>query len=231
MITDPLDRLLETTAGSADITAPSVALSTALEDMAVQIKRTPYPWRRRRRRVLVAAAISGSLVLAAPAAAGWVSARTGWFGSPGMTENDASEFLRQDSPEMAAIVENHGRDYPLPPGGSYAGVVERLRRDNGERGPGLIQDTGVRAMVAWESVCQWEGLWLSADSAGETDRRREAGIVLEEAATWPIFAQVDGGGVVELRRRVGADAAEGRRAAVEQDFRANCAGRDSQAGR
>lgn len=230
MITDPLDRLLETTASSADIAAPSVALDTALEDMAVQIKRTPYP-RRRRHQALVAAAISGSLVLATPAAANWVSARTGWFGSPGMTENDTSELLRPDSPEIAAIVENHGRDYPLPPGGSYAGVVERLRRHTRERGPELTQDTGVRAMVAWESVCQWEGLWLSADNAGETDRRRNAGVVLEEAATWPIFAQVDGGGVVELRRRVGAAAAAGTRAPVEQDFRANCAGPDSQAGR
>jgi hypothetical protein len=229
MITDPLDRLLEARASFTDMAPPSAALDSALEDMAVQIKRTPY--RRRRHRALVAAAISGSLVLAAPAAANWVSARTGWFGSPGMTENDTSEYLRQDSPEMAAIVESHGRDYPLPPGGSYAGVVERLRASTGGRGPELIQDTGVRTMVAQESVCQWQALWLSADDAGETDRRYRAGIVLEEAAAWPIFAQVDGGGVVELRRRVGAAATEGTRAPVEQDFRANCAGRDSQAGR
>ena len=63
MITDPLDRLLEARASFTDMAPPSAALDSALEDMAVQIKRTPY--RRRRHRALVAAAISGSLVLAA----------------------------------------------------------------------------------------------------------------------------------------------------------------------
>jgi hypothetical protein len=228
MITDPLDRLLEATATASGV-SPSAELDAALEDMAGQIKRNSQA-RSRRRRTVVVAAIAGSIALATPAAAGWVSARTGWFGSPGITENDTSEFLRQGSPEMAAIVENHGRDYPLPPGGSYAGVVERLRRNTVDR-PEVIQNTGVRALVAKESVCQWEALWLSADNVGDAERRTKAGVVLEEAAGWPIFSQVDGGGVVELRREVGSAAAAGTRAPVEQDFRINCAGRDAQAGR
>lgn len=227
MITDPLDRLLAATAASAEPAAPRAELDTALDDLAVQVKRAPLR-RRPRRRAVVAAAIAGSMALTAPAAAGWVSARTGLFGSPRMTENDTSEWLRQDSPEMAAIVERHGRDYPLPPGGTYAGVVERLRGNTGGRGPELVQDTGVRAMVAWESVCQWEGLWLAADDAGDIARRRQAADVVEDAAAWPIFTHATTG---EWRRTVGSAAAAGTRAPVEQDFRANCAGRDSQAGR
>jgi hypothetical protein len=230
LIANPLDALLAEAATARERPAPSTELNAALDDLAVRIKRVPLQ-RRPGRQVLVAAAIAGSVALGTPAAAGWVSARTGWFGSSGMTESDSSEWLRADSPEMPGIVEDHGRAYPLPPGGSYAGVVERLRGGAGRTGPALVQDTGVRALVAWESVCQWEAVWLAADEAGDADRRRQAATILDDSAGWPIFSQVDGGGVLEWRRMVGSSAAEGTRAPVEQDFRANCAGQASQARR
>lgn len=222
MITDPLDRLLATAATPA---APITELDADFDDMGLRIKGTKLP-RRSGRRMVMTAAVTVSVALAAPAAASWVGMRTGFFGSAGMTENDGSEWLRKESPEMAAVVDLQGRDYPLPPGGTYAGVVERLGRD-----AGLIQESGVRAMVAWESVCQWERLWLSTDDNDHAGVRGQAAAVLHDAATWPIFTLHDGGGVVEWRREVGSAAVEGRRPPVEHDFRANCADRDSRVGR
>lgn len=225
MITDPLDRLLAAAAAPADVATTITELDDAFDDMAMRIKGSSLRWQLRRRRVITAA-VAVSVSLAAPAAASWVGARTGLFGAVGMTENDGTEWLRKESPEMAAAIDRQGRDYPLPPGGTFAGVVDRLGRN-----PGLIQDSGVRMMVAWESVCQWERLWLSADDMGQADMKHHAGSVLQDAATWPIFTLHDGGGVVQSRAEVGSAAIEGRRGPVEQDFRANCPDRVAPAGR
>lgn len=208
MSTDPLDRLLATAARSAP--TPSPDLDEAFEALAARIMSKP---RHLRRRALAAAAVALSLAVTAPAAAAWISARTGWFGQAGMTENDTSEWLRRESPEMATIVASYGRDYPLPPGGSYDRVVAQLAAQ-----PGLIQETGVQAAVAWAAMCQWERRWLVTSGADQD----EAAAMLTMAAEWPILAATDGGGVVALRRTIAAAAASGDTAAVERDARLNC---------
>jgi hypothetical protein len=85
---------------------------------------------------------------ALPAAADWVGAHTGLFGEPGLTENDTSEWLDTTSPEIADIARDLGAQYRLPSGGTYDDAIGRL-----EATGGLMQETGVDNLMAFEAAC------------------------------------------------------------------------------
>jgi hypothetical protein len=131
-----------------------------------------------------------------------------------MTENDTSEFLRTNGREMPALMDEIARDYPLPPGGSYDTAKQHLT--GGE--PGLIQRAGVEQAIAYSSICQWTGAWLTGDAA----LRRAATRVLERVPGWAIIRDHDGGGGVELHERIAAAAQAGEPGLLRQYRRANC---------
>jgi hypothetical protein len=165
---DVIDRLVATADPLTVAPGELPFVAEALDRMAAGISATPMTSAGRRRRWIAGvAAASAVVVVGLPAAADWVSARTGWFGQEGMTENDASEFLRLDSPEISQIVAAHVRqlDLALPDGVTprdvVDGVIARLSTDD-DPAPALMQETGVRATVGWEIACRWGGIWLDA---------------------------------------------------------------------
>jgi hypothetical protein len=213
------ERVRATGRAGASIAAAPPLLAARGETAALRRRSPP---RKRRRKVLVAAA--GGVLAAtafAPTAADWVGARTGWFGEPGMTENDTSEFLDLSSPEIAEIAWQLGARYPLPPGGSYDDAIARLRNTDGEMH--LMSESGVEAFMAGDAACQWERAWLAADASGDAAAALRAVAVLREVPTWEAIVAVDGGGVVELWTEVADAAARGDRSIVERDVELNCA--------
>jgi hypothetical protein len=202
------------------VDADDPRMAAALDALGEQIMRTPRarraPRRRRnRRRIALAGVVVAALLAAAgPAAGGLLGIHTGLFGAPGMTESDESEFLRTNGREMPALIEEIGRHYPLPPGGSWAAAMRSVA--GGE--PALIQRVGVEQAVAWASICQWTDAWLT----GDTQERRAATRVLERVPGWAVMREHDGGGVVELFRRIAAAAQAGKPGLLRQFRRANC---------
>jgi hypothetical protein len=180
-------------------------------------RKARSPWSRRTLIPVVAAA--AVLAMGTVAGAQWLGAHTGLFGTPGATENDTSEWLRLGSPELRAIARAYGRAYPLPPGGSFEPAIGRL-----VHGEGLMQATGVRAMMARSSSCQWEREWLDARRASDPRRVRQALAVLADVPRWPVLRATDGGGVIALYRRVASAARRGDPGPVKSDLSANCAG-------
>ena len=197
------------------------AVEAAVAEVAFAALPAPRAGRARARRrspklvaLLAAAAL---LVTASVAGASWLGAHTGIFGEPGMTENDTSEFLRIGSPEMAAIARDFGRAYPLPPGGSFEPAVNQL-----VHGDGLIQATGVRALVAMASSCQWEREWLRAHVASDVPRARRAEAVLLRVPHWRVVRATDGGGTVASYKRIARAARNGVEGPVRRDLAINC---------
>ena len=196
------------------------AVEAALTDVALAAIQTPQSRRTRvlrPSRLVALVAAAAVLVGASVAGASWLGAHTGIFGKPGMTENDTSEFLRIGSPEMAAIARDYGRAYPLPPGGSFEPAVDQLLH-----GDGLIQATGVRALVAMASACQWEREWLRAHVASEVPRARRAVAVLSRVPHWRVVRSTDGGGVVASYERIARAARRGVEGPVRRDLAVNC---------
>jgi len=190
-------------------------LAAALDGLGAAIAASPRPAARARRRFRIGfagIAVAAVLATAGTATAEWLSIHTGLFGDPGMTENDTSEFLRTNGAEMPALFDSIARHYTLPPGGSWDAAKQRFV--GGE--PGLIQRAGVEQAVAYESICQWTGAWLEG-------RRPAATRVLTRVPGWPVFADHDGGGVVESFQRLAAAARAGDAGLVRQYRRANCA--------
>jgi hypothetical protein len=180
-------------------------------------RRSP-PRSRRRRLLVVAAGSVGAVAFATPAAADWVSAHTGLFGEPGLTETDTSEWLDAASPEIADIARDLGTQYPLPSGGSYDDAIARLQANGG-----LVQETGVDNFMAHEAACQWDRAWLAADTAGDAQAANTAVEVLAAVPTWETLVASDGGGVTEHLTEVAAATRRGDRGVVEDHVQANCA--------
>ena len=196
---DLIDRL---TAAADPLTGapggvPSV--NEALDNLAAGITSTPASAAAGRRRRWIATGVAATAVLAfgAPAAADWISARTGWFGDPRMTEEDGSEWLRLDSPEIPGIVDEQVRQLSLalPAGVTTSDVVDAVTSRlvaNDDRIPDLMQDTGVRNMVGWDIACRWGWRWLDAIGADqETAAAARAGMAEAAGRTDALPAALD----------------------------------------
>jgi RNA polymerase sigma-70 factor (ECF subfamily) len=195
---DDLDRLLAEHAGPDVDALDTPEINTALDALGDRIlagETRELPRRRRRGAVVAAsAALAAALAVGAPAAANLIGLHTGAFGLPGMTENDTSEFLRMDSPEMPALIDNYGRDYPLPPGGDYERVKESYRKTVADVGPTEIQDTGVRADVARVASCQWDVYWLDGYDRHDAAQQAAAQKVLDAIPSWEILKRTSDNG-------------------------------------
>jgi hypothetical protein len=182
------------------------------------------PHRRRIAALAGAAALAAGIAIAVPtgaAAAGvaWVSVHTGLFGSKGQVENDESEFLRSDSPEMRAIIERNTRRYQLPPDATWQPAYDGVMTDETI----LVQERVVAAVVARTAACAWEADWLKGAAAGDRDRVQAAITVLLDVPTWPDLAVTDPTGGLRRALRVVVHAAEqGNADLVRADVAVNC---------
>ncbi|KPM53404.1 hypothetical protein ACG83_22055 [Frankia sp. R43] len=177
----------------------------------------------RERRVVVAALVAVALLGTAAFTFGNdLIARTGMFGSPGMTENDTSEWLNTGAPDFRKVMESlQPADIPLPAGRSWQPVIEQ-QVANGQREPGLMQVTGVRSTFALYAVCVWYGEWIAGRQADDSGRVGRALEVMSGTASWPIFVAIDGGGIRDSLRAAADAAARGDGTLVRQHIVANC---------
>jgi hypothetical protein len=162
--TDQLDRVLHD-ADPARAIGATDAIETALDDLGGRIVTTPIPTRRRRpRRTAAAVAVIAAMGVAAPAAADWVSARTGWFGNPSHSEEDASEWVRIDSPELGAVVADNVRSlkFTLPSGVSEADVASAVTARLAQSRPARMQEGAIRNMIGWDVACRWGWIWVNS---------------------------------------------------------------------
>ncbi|MFI5959191.1 hypothetical protein [Cryptosporangium sp. NPDC051539] len=231
---DDLDRLL------AEHARPSVAaldtpeINAALDALGERIRagESELPRRPRRRGVMIAAsaALAAALAVGAPAAANWIGLHTGVFGQPGATENDTSEYLRVGSPDFPRLLERYGRDYPLPPGGDYSSVLRRIRREAAEPlGPQTIQDTGLRADLAREASCQWQGYWLTGYDRHDPAQQAAAQKVLDDIPDWEILKRTSDNGT-DQELSIAKAARLGDEPSVRYLYQLNCTGEISPTG-
>ena len=161
--------------------------------------------RRARRLVVRTGALSGVLVVSGAcvaAATGLIGLHTGFFGSPGMTDEDTSEFYDISSPDLGPMMERYAVDTPLAPGYSLDPLVAQLHALGG-----LMQEEGIRGEIATWSACTWDRSWLHAHAAGDQNAQERATAVITAVPTWPIVVRTAGDrGVVDPgrgRRRPG----------------------------
>ncbi|CAI7974241.1 conserved hypothetical protein [Frankia sp. Hr75.2] len=179
--------------------------------------------RSARRRVVVAGLAAAALLGTAAFTFGdELAARTGLFGSPGMTENDTSEWLNTGASDFREVMESlRPADIPLPAGRSWQPVIDQTVA-NGQREAALMQVTGVRAAFAWYAICVWDGEWLAARGTGDSARAGRAVGVMRGMPSWPIIVAVDGGGVTDSLHDIAEAAARGDEGPARQHITANC---------
>jgi hypothetical protein len=209
-----------TLAGPAPATDPDVA--AALDELVAGIPAAARRERlaRRRHRNRRAAAVVGAVVALGTAAAGWGHfAHTGWFGVPGMTEHDTSEWIDLSAPDLREAVDGIvARDLPLPAGVTRADGVAYVSRPYDAQ----VTATGLRSQYEGWARCAWLTAWERADGRDDAAAAGRAADALEASAAWPATVATDGGGVVDHVREVARAAAAGEAGPVRDELRANC---------
>ncbi len=213
--------------GSADEARPDgpterPARSGRPQRLGLMSVRAPGDHSARRRVAVAGLAAAALLGTAAFTFGDELAARTGLFGSPGMTENDTSEWLNTGASDFREAMESlRPADIPLPAGRSWQPVIDR-EVANGQRERALMQVTGVRATFASYAICVWDGEWLAARGAGDSARAGRAVGVMRGMPAWPIIVAVDGGGVRDYLRDTAEAAARGDEGPARQYITANC---------
>ncbi len=150
------------------------------------IMRTPVPQPEKRRRWwhLRSRRLIGAAAVLVAAGIGWsAGAHTGFFGAPGMTENDPSEFLQGDSPDIVYWVNLYTARYALPPDGSWNGLRSTWPKPSGW---GLIQAAGIEGEVSSDAYCQWRMYWITGYDSHDPLKMAAAQKVMDQYPTWPI---------------------------------------------
>jgi hypothetical protein len=179
-----LDRLIRDTAPVRDEEVARADLSAGYAELRDNLVRRARAEagvlrrRYRRRAALVVAAAVTAFAATTPtgaAAAGWLSAHTGLFGSPGATENGTREFLDLGGRDFPRIARELAAGISYPPGDdvdNYIAVLQADARETSATGKGrdLMEDAGVRVTLHADAVCAWSGYWLDAHSVGAAAR-------------------------------------------------------------
>ncbi len=207
-----------------DVSRQSPAHDGAMASLRDAIIATPLPkprrwWRTKKARFIVGAAVVGM------AGAGWGwSAHTGTFGQPGLTENDASEFLNGDSPDILHWVNLYTAKYTLPPGGSWHGLRSTWPKPSGW---GVIQVTGIEGEVSFDAYCQWRMYWITGYGGHDGAKMAAAQTVLDQFPDWPITQKTsDPSSAIPMWRTVASLARMGNVVEFKSLYRGQCGGAD-----
>jgi hypothetical protein len=225
---DPIAETLANVAPARDGMFDAPRYTDAVGELARALARTDVRRRRRPARVRarwrIAIAVAVVVVVPVASAVGYqLSAHTGLFGAPGMTENDTSEWLRADAPDFGDVAAKLIPDLPLPRGASWQAELAR-QVEQGQAEPALVQVTGVRATFEAYARCTWVGAWTSAFKRADQRAALRAAAVIEESATWPATVATDGGGVIEHIRSLAGAAAQGDPRPLRRELTLNCSG-------
>jgi hypothetical protein len=194
----------------------------ALRDQIVTRNIAARPLRRdqRSRRAFRPLLLGAVLLFAAVGGVyGAWGAHTGWFGAPGYTESDTSEWLRQDSPDIVGVVDKLTAKYTLPPGGSWNGL-----RKSYPRGPGYIQVTGIESEVSIDAYCQWQHYWIAGYDTQDAARMAAAQTVLDQFPDWAISRKTGDPSAIGQWRQIAEYARTNQAVPLEHLYTLNCGG-------
>jgi hypothetical protein len=175
---------------------------------------------RRASRLLL---LGGLVIIAAVGglyAAAW-GAHTGWFGAPGYTESDTSEWLRQDAPDIVTVVDGLTAKYRLPPGGSWISLRRTYPKPAGS---GYIQVTGLESEVSLDAYCQWQHYWIVGYQTHDSAKTAAAQVVLDEFPNWPISRKTGDPSAIAQWQQIAEFARTNQAAPLERLYALNCAG-------
>lgn len=142
--------------------------------------RTSSTFFSTKKRKLIGLAVSAAVVLTpAVGYAGFVGARTGWFGNPNHSETDGSEFLNMCSPETPEIIKSKKpTEGALPPFTSWEKITElALARNVGaceHWGEFNFQESGIDDRYRWYAVDAWRCHALALHDAGKAAEAKAA---------------------------------------------------------
>ena len=116
------------------------------------------------------------------AAAGAISAHTGRYGLPGSTENDTSEYLNENAPDLLKVARGYAKGVDFAPGHSaedYLGYFQPTE-------PSEMQVTGVEGTITTMAMCSWKRTWLDAQQRKDPDLEHQAVAHMRGIADLPI---------------------------------------------
>lgn len=224
----PVDARVRQSARVADADLAGLDLAAGYDDVLAGIYRSvdvpgvvddrlvPVAWRRRRVRhgaalaVAVAVAVGGGA-----AAAGVISAHTGEYGPPGMTENDTSQYLRANAPDFLKVARGYAKGVDFAPGYSaeqYLGYLQPTE-------PMIMQVTGVKGMITMWAMCSWKRTWLKAEQRHDTGSQAVAVQHMRGIAALPVMAAIN---AQSFDRRLISAAQSGDDQPLRNDVTINC---------
>lgn len=98
---------------------------------------------------------------------------------------DDSEWLNLSSPELPAKIEEWGAGVPLPPGIDWA-VIQKASQEQQKWEP-RTQEESFKVQLGHDARCAWMGYWRRSGPVG----KQEAGKMLVESRSWPLFSASD----------------------------------------
>jgi hypothetical protein len=148
-------------------------------------------------------------------------ALTGRFGAGG--EEGRSEEVDMGAPDFPHVAESLiPKDILLPPGDTYAPQLKRFVDAPDRAAHSIMWVDGIVSGYASYAVCRWENEWLIAYRAGSVARLTRATSMLTTTAVMPIWARIDGGGVVDGHHQIAVAAQAGDAAPIVADYSVNC---------
>lgn len=221
-----VDALLRRSAQVTDADLAGLDLQAGYDDLLAGICRSadaavddglvPAVWRRRRARHGVALAIAVTVAVGGgAAAAGVISAHTGSYGPPGMTENDTSEYLRLNAPDFLKVARGYAKGVDFAPGYTaeeYLGYFQPSE-------PMLMQVTGVKGSITSWAMCSWKRTWLEAGQRHDTRSQAVAARHMRGIADLPVMAAIN---AQSADRRLISAAESGDAQPLRNDVTINC---------
>ena len=182
----------------------------------------PQRWRRASHPLLLV----GVILLAAIGGlyAVW-GAHTGWFGAPGYTESDTSEWLRGDAPDIVTVVDGFTAKYTLPPGGSWNGLRKTYPKPPGY---GYIQVTGIESAVSLDAYCQWQHYWIVGYDTRDAAKMATAQTVLDQFPDLAISRKTGGPSAIAQWQQIAEFARTNQAGPLENLYSLNCKGPGTQ---
>ena len=201
--------------------------SRATLDTLVRESEVAAPGRRRFPRLAVILGGLGVMLLgagvAAPVAADAIReflAQTGTTCGAGTECNPDDEWIDTSAPDLAEYAGSVIPSLPLPDPMTSDDLVRAVDAQLSAN-PGMQTETGIQRTFETIAYCAWVERWLELDDRGDVEGRTAAGVILQEAATWPAIVATDGGGIVDMLQAFGDLAAEGSRDAVQATAQMN----------
>ncbi len=140
-----------------------------------------------------------------------------------MTENDTSEYLQGDSPDIVHWVNLYTAKYTLPPGGSWNGLRQTWPKPSGW---GIIQAAGIEGEVSSDAYCQWRKYWITGYDGRDPLKMAAAQKVMDQYPDWPISKKTSAPDAMAMWQTVATLARTGNAVEFKRLYPLQCGGAD-----